>query len=99
MCQRGEGAMGTDRGVFIFGVSRAQTTVLLVSLKAGGVGLNLTAASVVFLVDVSFCLCAMVNYIWASESKFLTSRVWTALVESSNRGPSLRSSPSFRAGT
>ena len=30
-----------------------QTSVLLVSLKAGGVGLNLTSASVVFLVDVS----------------------------------------------
>jgi SNF2 family DNA or RNA helicase len=31
--------------------SRAECRVMVISLKAGGVGLNLTAASIVFLLD------------------------------------------------
>lgn len=42
--------------------------VLLVSLKAGGVGLNLTAAQRVILMDP----CWYVLYLWRNELRFLT---------------------------
>ena len=34
---------------------RAECRVMVISLKAGGVGLNLTAASIVFLLDPWWC--------------------------------------------